>query len=156
MPNSRSGKWYRKNEADVMKYLGLKPTRNSGSTWIEKSDGQNDDVICELKSTDKTSYRIQKQDLDTLMYNAAVEHKVPVFALQFIQSDELYLIVKPGDLEDLVAGLNGVAKKVEEDIIDVKDRKAKKPKKIIGGSKSARDAYHEEKEKKYNKIKEAT
>ena len=30
----RSGKFYRKNEAEVMKALGLKPTKNSGSGWV--------------------------------------------------------------------------------------------------------------------------
>lgn len=30
----RSGKFYRRNEAEVMKSLGLRPTKNSGSGWI--------------------------------------------------------------------------------------------------------------------------
>ena len=30
----RSGKFYRKNEAEVMKALGLKPTKNSGSGGV--------------------------------------------------------------------------------------------------------------------------
>ena len=50
--NKRSFKFYRQNEAEVMKSLGLKPTKNSGSGWIEKEDGQNDYIICQLKSTD--------------------------------------------------------------------------------------------------------
>ena len=37
----RSGKFYRKNEKEVMESLGLKATYNSGSGWIEKEDGQN-------------------------------------------------------------------------------------------------------------------
>ena len=28
-------------------------------------------------------------------YNAAVAHKLPVFAIQFLQSNEVYLLVKP-------------------------------------------------------------
>ena len=38
----RSTKFYRKNEAEVMQQLGLKPTKNSGAGWIEKEDGQNE------------------------------------------------------------------------------------------------------------------
>ena len=91
----RSGKFYRKNEAEVMEFLGLKPTKNSGSGWIEKEDGQSDNVICQLKSTDAESIRIHKKDLDVLSYNAAVAHKLPVFAIQFLQSNEVYLLVKP-------------------------------------------------------------
>ena len=30
----RSFKFYRKNEEEVMKSLGLKPTKNSGSGWV--------------------------------------------------------------------------------------------------------------------------
>ena len=44
--NKRSTKFYRKNEAEVMKSLGMKPTKNSGSEWVEKEDGQNEQLIC--------------------------------------------------------------------------------------------------------------
>ena len=43
----RTIKWYRKNEAEVMHRLGFIPTRNSGATWIDKGDGQNEH--CGLK-----------------------------------------------------------------------------------------------------------
>lgn len=94
----RSGKFYRKNEAEVMKSLGLKPTRNSGSGWVEKEDGQSEHVICQLKSTDAKSIRINQHDLHILEYNASVSHKTPVFAVQFIQGNEIWLMVKPEDL----------------------------------------------------------
>ena len=80
----RSGKFYRKNEADVMTSLGLKPTKNSGSTWIEKEDGQNDYLICQLKSTDATSIRINQNDIRILESNSVVAHKIPIFAIQFL------------------------------------------------------------------------
>lgn len=32
--NKRSTKFYRKNEAEVMKWLGFKPTKNSGGDYI--------------------------------------------------------------------------------------------------------------------------
>lgn len=99
----RSGKWYRKNEEEVMRQLGLEPTPGSGCGSIWKEDGQSEDVICQLKSTDKQSIRVQKQDIDTLLYNAAVAHKLPVFALQFIQSQEVYLLVRPEDLVEITS-----------------------------------------------------
>lgn len=104
----RSGKFYRKNEKEVMKSLGLKPTINSGSTWIEKEDGQNEYVICQLKSTDANSIRIQKKDLDTLNYNASVVHKIPVFAIQFLQSNEVYLLVSPENLQEVQGLTSGI------------------------------------------------
>lgn len=95
----RTTKWYRKNEAEVMQRLGFKPTRNSGATWIDKGDGQNEYCICELKSTDNASYRLEQTTLHTLEANAIEAHKLPVFALQFLNVDEVWLAVKETDIE---------------------------------------------------------
>lgn len=95
----RTTKWYRKNEAEVMHRLGFKPTRNSGATWIDKGDGQNEHCICELKSTDNASYRLEQTTLHTLEANAIEAHKLPVFALQFLNVDEIWLAVKETDIE---------------------------------------------------------
>ena len=97
--NKRSTKWYRKNEAEVMKRLGFKETRNSGATWIDKGDGQNEHCICELKSTDKESYSLKQTTLHVLEAEAIEAHKLPVFALQFINTDEIWLTVKETDIE---------------------------------------------------------
>lgn len=97
--NKRTTKWYRKNEAEVMKRLGFKPTRNSGATWIDKADGQNDHCICELKSTDKASFTVKQEYLHTLEANAIEAHKLPVFAFQFINRDEVWLAIKESDIE---------------------------------------------------------
>lgn len=98
MATKRTTKWYRKNEAEVMQRLGFKPTRNSGATWIDKGDGQNEHCICELKSTDNASYRLEQTTLHTLEANAIEAHKLPVFALQFLNVDELWLAVKESDI----------------------------------------------------------
>uniref|UniRef100_A0AAU8B163 Holliday junction resolvase n=1 Tax=Dulem virus 36 TaxID=3145754 RepID=A0AAU8B163_9CAUD len=97
----RSTKFYRKNEVEVMERLGFKPTSNSGAGWIQKCDGESDIAICELKSTDKESYRIQQSILRTLEYHASVSHKIPVFALQFLNTDEVWIMLKPEDLNEL-------------------------------------------------------
>lgn len=97
--NKRTTKWYRKNEAEVMKRLGFKPTRNSGATWIDKADGQNNHCICELKSTDKASFTVKQEYLHTLEANAIEAHKLPVFAFQFINRDEVWLAIKESDIE---------------------------------------------------------
>ena len=96
----RSFKFYRKNEEEVMKSLGLKPTKNSGSGWIEKEDGQNDYVICQLKSTDAQSIKVNQKDIRTLEKNAMIEHKIPMFAIQFLNTGEVWLMLKPDDLPD--------------------------------------------------------
>lgn len=152
----RSGKFYRKNEAEVMKRLGLKPTKNSGSGWVEKEDGQSDNVICQLKSTDAQSIKVNKKDLDTLAYNASVTHKLPIFAIQFIGSDEVYLIIKPDVLcdaanyietGDYVSNMNefvGIDLDECEDI----SMTAFKP---IRSSSKARERFNLENERKFKK-----
>lgn len=97
--NKRSTKWYRKNEEEVIKRLGLKPTRNSGATWIDKADGQNEHFICELKSTDHESFTIKQNVLHTLEAHAVEAHKIPVFAFQFINRDEVWVALKESDIE---------------------------------------------------------
>lgn len=160
----RKTKWYRKNEAEVMKDLGFEPTKNSGSTWLEKGDGQNENVICELKSTDANSYRLQLQDLQKIEHHGDVSHKIPVFAVQFIQANEVYLVLKPEDLIDLAEGLaegfknsNKRTSILEDFDIDSDDVQETKPKQIkqIKSSKSARDMFHEEQESRYNKERKA-
>lgn len=90
-----------------MKRLGFKPTKNSGAGWIEKEDGQSEQCICQLKSTDKQSISIKQNDIHILEQNAAIAHKLPVFALQFLNTGEVWVMIKPEDLsliQSLVAG----------------------------------------------------
>lgn len=157
----RSGKFYRRNERDVMRLLGLQPTKNSGSGWVEKEDGQSEDVICQLKSTDAQSIKVSKKDLDTLQYNAAVSHKLPVFAIQFLSSDEVYLVLKPEILSEVVEYLKtgevsnasayafaGIDLSEHEDMTSVGGR-------IIKSSSSAREQFNQENEQKYKKGKKS-
>lgn len=95
----RSTKFYRKNEAEVMHRLGFNPTRNSGATWIEKCDGQSDHCICELKSTDNSSFTVKQEYLHTLESHAIEAHKLLVFAFQFLNTDEVWLTIKESDIE---------------------------------------------------------
>lgn len=147
----RSGKFYRKNEEEVMKLLGFMPTKNSGSGWIEKEDGQSEDAICQLKSTDAQSIKVNLQDLHTLDYNAEVSHKVPVFAIQFISSNEVFLVVRPENLENLDSIIKG--QKVEKlDLgIELGDFETTKKVKKIRSNSYARDEYMQNIKEKYKK-----
>lgn len=146
----RSGKFYRKNEAKTMEMLGLNPTPNSGSGWVVKEDGQNGNVICQLKSTDANSIKVDKNDIDTLNYNGFVSHKLPIFAIQFLQSGELYLVLKPEDLPEIVKYINcGVVEKKEEIISDIVETNVKIKK--INTSKNARQDFWKEKEENFKR-----
>lgn len=116
----RSTKFYRKNEAEVMHRLGFKPTRNSGATWIEKCDGQSDHCICELKSTNNSSFTVKQEYLHTLESHAIEAHKLPVFAFQFLNTDEVWLSIKESDIEAF-KGL--IRQSVLEELQEERDKK---------------------------------
>lgn len=157
----RSFKFYRKNEEEVMESLGLKPTKNSGSGWIEKEDGQNDYLICQLKSTDKQSIRVDQKDIRILEKNADVAHKIPIFAIQFLNTGEVWLMAKPADFTSVAEYINtnqvskNSATKALFDVADVQDVRQKKPKKMIGSSASARNSFFEDKAKAFDKTRKA-
>lgn len=138
-----------------MKSLGLKPTKNSGSGWIEKEDGISDAVICQLKSTDKESIKLNKRDIDVLNYNAGVCHKMPVFAIQFLQSNEVYLLVKPDMLTDIAKYIETGTYTSQNDFLDLDvsdvEETTVKTKRKIKSSSSARIRFNEENEKKFKK-----
>lgn len=159
----RSGKFYRKNEKEVMESLGLKSTYNSGSGWIEKEDGQSDYLICQLKSTDAQSIKINQKDIRILEHNAAVTHKLPVFAIQFLNTGEVWLMVKPTDIHEvseyLYTGKVKTLPLLPEPVdlvcsVDEKEIDYTLTKKIKS-SIQAREEYKKEQMKKYDKTKSA-
>ena len=157
----RSGKFYRKNEQEVMSQLGLEPTVNSGSGWIEKEDGQNEAVICQLKSTDAQSISVKLDDIRTLQYNAQTVHKLPVFAIQFLQSNEVFVLVSPQHLQEVAKYLKDGTVSIHDTVFDQlgqnEDTKSTGAKKTIRSSNSAREQVRNEMESKNKKkIRSAT
>lgn len=154
MNNKRTGKFYRKNEVEVMKSLGLVPTKNSGSGWIEKEDGQNDYVICQLKSTDAQSIKVNQKDIRILEYNASVTKKLPMFAIQFLNTDEVWLIVKPTDIVEVSKFIETGKCEVSESMIENQDSESENKrikKKIVGSSSRAREQMRKKREQRYVK-----
>ena len=154
MMPKRTTKFYRQNEAEIMKSLGLKPTKNSGAGWVEKEDGQNDYLIAQLKSTDANSISIKHRDIEILEANALVAHKVPMFVIQFLSSDDVYIMARPSDLEQVVNYINiGVCKRPQDGF---ELTNCKKPKvATIRSSEGSRNAFWDNKrkedEKRYGK-----
>ena len=160
MNNKRSFKFYRQNEAEVMESLGLKPTKNSGSGWIEKEDGQNDFVICQLKSTDAQSIKVNQKDIRVLEKNARIEHKLPMFAIQFLNTNEVWLMVKPEDIQQITEYIKTGECYIHENVMDdegdtLEDLTIKSISKVIKSSEDARIAFMNEQQKKYDKTKSA-
>ena len=154
----RSTKFYRKNESEVMKRIGFKPTRNSGATWIEKCDGQSDHCICELKSTDNSSFTVKQEYLHTLEANAIEAHKLPVFAFQFLNTDEVWLSIKESDIE---AFKNLVRQSVLEELKEEREKEESKlspllEKKYKKNVDKALDKVYDKGEKRKGGLKSST
>ena len=154
MHRKRSGKFYYRNERETMERLGMKQVPGSGNGWVAKEDGENDNVLCQLKSTDSMSYRVLLKDVNALLYNASVTHKIPVFAVQFLQTDDLFLMVRPVDLPELAKYVEtGVSERSEEDDVVSFDEEAEEAEKlpVIHSSKSARERFKADNDRKYKK-----
>lgn len=157
MANKRSTKFYRKNEEEVMESLGLQPTKNSGSGWIEKEDGQNDYVICQLKSTDAQSIKVNQKDIRILEYNAGVAHKLPLFAIQFLNTGEVWLMAKPEDFMSISEYIKTGETSSSATFIDIEEfeEQSQPKRRVIKSSSSSREAFKKEQERKYKKGKSA-
>lgn len=120
---------------------------------VEKEDGQSEHIICQLKSTDASSIRVVKQDLDTLAHNAQVAHKLPVFVVQYLQSDEVYLVLKPEVLEQVAQYLQtGVVEHKQSEFDELSEHvPVSKPKRIIRSSADAREEIARERAEKYRR-----
>lgn len=147
----RSGKFYSKNEKETLTKLGLRPIPFSGAGWVEKEDGENENVLVQLKSTEASSYRIDMLDIKKLEYHSSVSHKIPVFIVQFLKHDKIYALVNLEDLEELNEALNGKKKKETVKIKIEEDEPIKR--KIISSSQKSRNKFFEEREKQYGKRK---
>lgn len=152
----RTGKWYSKNEKEVMQKLGLTPTKQSGAGWKEKEDGYNEKILAQLKSTDSDSYRVKLDDLRKLEYNASVEHKTPVFIIDFINQG-LYVLCRVDDLEHICDGLEGTSEVIRNKdyiIYNQEEESASEGKEIHlrKGNKKLRDKFMKElEEKRWNR-----
>ena len=142
-----------------MHSLGMKETKNSGSGWIEKEDGQNEYLICQLKSTDAQSIKVNQKDIRMLEKNALVAHKIPLFAIQFLNTNEVWLMIKPEDVFDVAEALNGDVVRMPDNLINIDEPTPYGPhsnaKRVIKSSSNARQMFHEEKNKKYDKTRSA-
>lgn len=146
----RSGKFYYKNERETLEALGFKQVPGSGNGWIAKEDGESDNTLVQLKSTENASYTVLLLDLKKLEVHAEIEHKFPLFLIQFLKQDKIYALVSIENLEDL----NDMIKtgKVKERAVSVQESTTVKRKKISSSS-SAIKSYRKEQESKWQKKK---
>ena len=125
---------------------------------VEKEDGQNDYLSCQLKSTDAQSIKVNQKDIRVLEYNAAIEHKVPVFAIQFLNTGEVWLMAKPEDLKDVSEFIEtGKVEKVDLGIdLGGEEVRTRTIKCVAGGNGKSRVQFYEEQKKRFDKTRSAT
>lgn len=149
----RSGKFYYKNEAEVMEMLGLKQVPGSGNGWVSKEDGESEHVLCQLKSTDAQSISVKKLDIDKLILHALTSRKVPVFAIQFLQSDEVFLLVRPLDLPYMADYLETGHCILPDPVAQTDEQESQETalRPSVKSSASARERFNRERERKFKK-----
>ena len=143
----RTGKFYRKNEKEVMKQLGITATYNSGSGWLEKEDGQSEYVICQLKSTDSDSFRVGIRDINILESNARVAHKVPLFIVQFLKTNDLFALMRLEDIPQISEVINTGCCEIKECIVS--EKKIQRKVKVVKSGN--RENFWNEKEREREK-----
>ena len=153
---ARSGKFWYKNEREVMELLGMHQVPGSGNGWVSKEDGENENVLCQLKSTDASSIRVQKQDIDKLEYHALVSKKLPVFAIQFVMSGQVYILMKPQDVTEVAkyvstGNYTPIDSEGLRNYLGAPEGHLNNPKPKVKSSAEAREAYFEARRKKYEK-----
>ena len=146
----RTGKFYFRNEKELLSSLGLTPAPQSGAGDVVKEDGENERIMVQLKSTDSDSYRLQMLDIKKLEYHAEVSHKVPVFLIQFLKHDKVYAVFELDYLEDIYNSLllKKSHPKKKEIVEEISVNRS-----IVKSSKNAREKFLREKEKQYEKRK---
>ena len=155
MPTRETSRYWYKNEKEVMRRLGLKSTLGSGSGPIEKEDGYNDEILLQLKSTAKRQITVHKKDVDDLIVHAMVEHKAPVFAVNFVEDGSVWLMVRPQDIQALLSLPEPVRGAVRPKARPVPKQASKEAQaqsgRVIASSVEAREEYREEQRKRYEK-----
>lgn len=134
-----------------MELLGLEQVPGSGSSWIAREDGENENVLCQLKSTDAQSIRVQLQDIHELQVHALTSHKLPVFAIQFRDSNEVFLLVSPVQLQEIAEYLVDPRKQPDKTEILGDGLGEWEPPEPVGSAKKARERFQRENDKKFEK-----
>ncbi len=141
-------KFWFKNEKEVMKQLGFRPVKGSGSGWIEKEDGESEVALAQLKSTEAESYRLNYLDIEKLEYHASVSHKLPVFIIEFLHRGT-YLLFNVNDLGDLHQFLIDGKLDLKEEVIEHEEGSVIREK--VESSKVSREKFYKERDKQWMK-----
>lgn len=124
-----------------MKKLGLRPVPGSGCGELHKEDGENDYILCQLKSTEALSIKIDKLDVEKLLYHAELVNKIPLFAIQFLNGPILLATV-PEELGNISKYLNeGLFERKQIEIYE--PPKQKQVNKVEASSKSMEEILKE-------------
>lgn len=144
MAKRRLNRYWTKNEKQVMRKLGLRPVPGSGSGELLKEDGENDYILCQLKSTEATSMSVNRLDVEKLLYHSELDNKIPIFAIQFMNGPMLLATV-PEELGNISQYLNNdLFERKQVELIEIPKQKVNKA--IKASSKSIDEIIQEAKD----------
>lgn len=150
MKHTKRKFWF-DNEKVVMKELGLDPVPGSGS-GLQKEDGENDYVLCQLKSTDAASISIKKLDIERLIYHADDIRKIPLFVIQFMDSSLPLLALTPIDqLGNISEYINYGQTEIQSNNIYVEETKQLEVKRIRSTKKGSKNVLEQLNKVQYKK-----
>ena len=103
---ARKAKFWFDSEKKIMRRLNLKPQPMSGAGYLHKEDGENDELLVQLKSTEAKSISVSRQLWRDLVFHADTSHKTPVLVLDLL-GDVLLVCCEPQDLEKVSKSMKG-------------------------------------------------
>lgn len=147
----RSGKFYYRNEKETLETLGFKQVPGSGNGWIAKEDGESENTLVQLKSTESSSYTLQMLDLKKLEVHAETANKFPLFLVQFLKHDKIYAVVSVENIADLTQMLK--TGKVQDRTVKFDSRSSLVERKKVSSSSKAINSYRKEMQDKWKRKK---
>jgi len=100
-----------KQEKKLAKDLGAKRTLQSGAQATSPADMIKGEYIIESKATNKSSIALKKEWLDQLKQSPINYGKVPVLVVEFVKSQERYIILDEKDFKKIIKENNyGICK----------------------------------------------
>ena len=90
-----------RQERSLAKEIGGSVNAGSGNGWVRKGDVRSEQELWECKITSAKSYSLKEMDLRTVVNQATVDGRIPVFLVEFLKSGDSYVILTKDDYMEM-------------------------------------------------------
>ena len=97
-------KFIKKREQKFAKEIGGTRRPASGALWFKKEDVIDNKKLYQIKTTTKKTATVRLTDLQKLEEHAIIEHKIPIYVIDFILDrfeSEQYYVIRRKDINEL-------------------------------------------------------